>query len=110
MDFKELSQRLELEESEYRELIELFIEISSSDMNTFQLAIQAKNMEQAARSVHSIIGAASNLGLMEVSKLARKIETDVNNNRIQNISESVQMLKSKVDFVAEYIRNEEIFV
>lgn len=110
MDFKELSERLYLEESDYRDLLELFIETSISDLSILQSAVQAKNAEQAARAVHSIKGAADNLGLEEFHEVVKEIEIDISNNRFQNISESSRMLKNKLDVIAELLRGEETFV
>ena len=110
MDFKGLSKRLCLEESEYRDLMALFIATSISDLNIFQSAVQTKNAEQAARAVHSIKGAADNLGLLELGEVVRKIEIDISKNRFQNISESSRMLKNKLDIIAERLRGEETFV
>jgi HPt (histidine-containing phosphotransfer) domain-containing protein len=110
MNFKELSQRLDLEESEYRELIDLFIETSASDLKTFHKAIKENNDEQAAWSVHSIKGAASNLGLMEVYEAARKIELDLTNSQVQDSLELLHLLKDRIDIIAESMKKEEAVV
>ena len=81
MDFKELSERLCLEEDEYKALVELFIETSLSDLNIFRSAVQTRNTGQAAKAVHSVKGAANNLGLTELYDTVRKIEIDLKNNQ-----------------------------
>lgn len=107
MDFKELSERLFLEESEYRDLIGLFIETSIYDLKVFKSAVQAKDAEQASRAIHSIKGAADNLGLLELHEMVKNIEMDISNNQFQNISESSRMLQKKLGVIEELLLREE---
>jgi HPt (histidine-containing phosphotransfer) domain-containing protein len=104
MDFKELAENVGVEEEEYLELIELFIETGMSDLNTLSSAIKEKNAEKAANAAHSLKGAASNLGLMELYKAAKKIEERILNDRLEETAEDTQTLKEKLDIIAEYTR------
>jgi len=104
MNFKELAENLGLEEEEYLELIELFIETGMSDLGTLSSAIKEKNAEKAANAAHSLKGATSNLGLMELYEAAMKIEEGILNNRLEETAEDVQVLKEKLDIIAEYTR------
>jgi len=102
MNFKELAEDLGLEEEEYLELIELFIEIGRSDLNKLQSAIEAGNTANAANAAHSLRGAASNLGLMELSEVAEGIEGKARNDRLEGTAEAARALKEKLDEVAEF--------
>jgi len=104
MNFKELAKNLGLEEEEYLELIELFIETGMSDLDKLQSAIEEGNAEKAANAAHSIKGAASNLGLMEVYGVAKKIENQTRNDRLEGIAESAQALKEKLNEIAGLAR------
>lgn len=104
MNFKELAKNLGLEEEEYLELIELFIETGMSDLDKLQSAIEEGNPEKAANAAHSIKGAASNLGLMEVYEVAKKIEKQTRNDRLEGIAESAQALKEKLNEIAGLAR------
>jgi len=104
MNFKELAKNLGLEEEEYLELIELFIETGMSDLDKLQSAIEEGNPEKAANAAHSIKGAASNLGLMEVYGVAKKIENQTRNDRLEGIAESAQALKEKLNEIAGLAR------
>jgi len=104
MNFKELAENLGLEEEEYLELIELFIETGMSDLDTLSSAIKEKNAEKAANAAHSLKGAASNLGLMELYEAAMKIEEGILNNHLKETAEDAQALKEKLDIIAEYTR------
>jgi len=104
MNFKELAENVGVEEEEYLELIELFIETGMSDLDTLYSAIKEKNAEKAANAAHSLKGAASNLGLMELYEAAMKIEEGILNNRLEETAEDAQALKEKLDIIAEYTR------
>jgi HPt (histidine-containing phosphotransfer) domain-containing protein len=107
MNFKELAENIGLEEEEYLELIELFIETGISDLDKLQSAIEEGNPEKAANAAHSIKGASSNLGLMELYEVARKIEKQTRNDRLEGIAQSAQELKGKLDIIAEHARGSE---
>ena len=104
MDFKELAENVGVEEEEYLELIELFIETGMSDLDTLSSAIKEKNADKAAHAAHSLKGAASNLGLMELYEAAKKIEEGIRNDRLEETAEDAQTLKEKLDIIAEHTR------
>jgi HPt (histidine-containing phosphotransfer) domain-containing protein len=101
MNFKQLAENLGLEEDEYMELIELFIETGISDLEKLNSAIDEGNGEEAANAAHSIKGAAGNLGLVDLSETAKEIEEKARNNRLEEIAESAQALKGKLEEIAE---------
>lgn len=104
MNFRELAENLGIEEELYLELIELFIQTGTSDLDKVQSAVEEGNAEKAANAAHSIKGAASNLGLMEVYGVAKKIEKQTRNDRLEGIAESAQALKEKLNEIAELAR------
>ena len=55
-------------------------------------------------AAHYIKGAASNLGLMEVYEVAKKIEKQTRNDRLEGIAESAQALKEKLNEIAGLAR------
>jgi HPt (histidine-containing phosphotransfer) domain-containing protein len=104
MNFRELAENLGIEEELYLELIELFIQTGTSDLDKVQSAVEEGNAEKAANAAHSIKGAASNLGLMEVYGVAKKIEKQTRNDRLEGIAESAQALKEKLNEIAGLAR------
>ena len=104
MNFVKLAEDLGLEEEEYLELIELFLESGTSDLNQLQAAIEEGDAEKAARAAHSLKGASGNLGLMELHELAKTIEAGVRNNRLKGMAEPVQVLEKKLGVIAELAR------
>jgi len=101
MDIKELAENLGLEEDEYLELLELFIDTGIVDVDKLRSAIEEGNTEEAANAAHSLKGASGSLGLMEIYGLAQKTEKEARNNSLDGLVESVQTLKGQIDSLAE---------
>ena len=101
MNIKELAENLGLEEDEYLELFELFLDTGMADIEKLRSAIEEGNAEEAARAAHSLKGASGNLGLMEIYDVALKSEEEARNNSLDGLAESVQKLKEQLDLIAE---------
>ncbi len=94
MDFKQLADNLGLEQDEYLELIELFINTGHGDLEKLNAAIQSGDSEKAMLSAHSIKGAAGNLGLMAFFKKAAELEIRARKGVLEGASESLLALKN----------------
>jgi len=101
MNIKELAENLGLEEDEYLELLELFIDVGMADIEKLRSAIEEGDAEEAAQAAHSLKGASGNLGLMEIYDVALKSEEEARNNSLDGLDESVQTLKGQLDSLAE---------
>ncbi|RKX60238.1 MAG: hypothetical protein DRP37_05520 [Thermodesulfobacteriota bacterium] len=105
MNFKELAENLGLEEDEYLELIDLFVEVGKTDLDKLQSGIDDGNAEDVAKSAHSLKGASGNLGLMEFFQIAKEIEEKGRNGQLEGTAEAAQALKERLKAVAEFSRN-----
>ena len=74
MDFTALAEKLGLEQDEFIELVELFVETGKPQIVELRNAVEGQDGEGIRRIAHSIKGASGNLGLMEISQEARIIE------------------------------------
>jgi len=104
MNIGELAENLGLEEEEYLELFELFVETSMSDMENLQTAIDEENAEKVAMASHSLKGASGNLGFMELFEVAKKINDEAREGRLDGTSELAQILKEKFNIIASLIQ------
>ena len=104
MNFKELSKNLDLEEEEYIELLELFVETGMADLNELWIAIDMANAEKAARIAHSLKGAALNLGLNEFHELAETIGKTARAGQLEKIAQIAKTLHEKLDTVAGLVK------
>jgi HPt (histidine-containing phosphotransfer) domain-containing protein len=103
MNFKEMGANLGLEEDEYRELVELFVESGSSDFKNIVDGLAAGDADKVMRSAHTIKGASGNLGLADVSDVARAIEERAMKNRLDDLDQSVQTLKGQFEIIQAFV-------
>ena len=97
MNIKESAENLGLEEDEYLELVELFIETSKSDLKNLQSAINNKNIEMIAGIAHSLKGAAMNLGLDSFLELAKSIEKTASDGELEETAKTAEIFQEKLD-------------
>lgn len=103
MNFKELAENLGLEVDEYRELIELFVDTGAADFQKIDEGMSTGDSELVMRSAHTIKGAAGNLGLMDVSETAGIIEENANNNNMDGLSATVDVLKTQFEAIEAFV-------
>jgi HPt (histidine-containing phosphotransfer) domain-containing protein len=99
MDIGELAGKIGLEEEEFLELVEIFVEKSKSDISNFQSAFDKGDIEQVVEAAHSIKGAAGNLGFREIFEIANGIEMDARQNIMEGAPKAVQLIKEKIDLI-----------
>ena len=103
MNFRELSENLSMEEDEYMELIELFIETGISDLKKLQVAVDEANAKKAVDIAHSFKGAALNLGLMEFFEIAKQLERTACDGQLKRTAKVALALKEKLDTIADFV-------
>ena len=101
MNLKALAENLELEEDEYLELVYLFLNTSSSDLNKLQAAIEKGNAQNVAGLAHSVKGAAVTLGLTEIFEYAKKLETNAQANNLKGATRLVRSIQEELDRIAK---------
>ncbi len=106
MNFDDLAKNVEMEKQEFLEMIELFLETSTTDLTSLHSALAKEEGLKAVRAAHSIKGAAANLGLTEIYELAKKIETEALANPVSRTSERILMLREKLGQMTEEFKRE----
>jgi HPt (histidine-containing phosphotransfer) domain-containing protein len=104
MDFKVLGEQLGLDEDEYRELIELFIDSGGSDYQKVLDGLASGDADLVRSSAHTIKGASGNLGLMEVCDVASAIEVCAMNHQLDQVGQAVEKLKSQFEAIQAFAR------
>jgi len=99
MNFKELAENIGLDEDEFLEIVELFIEVSFSDIDHLLSAIEEEDAQKVVEAAHSIKGAAGNLGFMEIFEDAKEVEMKARENSLDGASEAVRIIKEKFDLL-----------
>jgi len=99
MKLTALATALGIEAKECRELLELFLETGQLEIERLGAAFANGDTRQMARIAHTIIGSAGNLGLMEISASARKIELACSHGRLDAAGDAladIQALFNKI--------------
>lgn len=104
MNLKDLSEKVGLEEEEYRELVDLFLETGMADYDRLKGAFDAGDAQQVARSAHTINGAAGNMGIMNVHEVAKRIELAAGESQLNSVSVDVDTLKTLFDEIARFVQ------
>lgn len=102
MNIKELAENLGLEEDEYRELVELFIDTGGADFQKIESGLAKGDADQVMRSAHTLKGAAGNLGFTEISDLAKLIEENADNNILEGLEQAVSTLRSQLESITAF--------
>ena len=87
MDFKQMGEKLGMEEDEFMELVDLFMESGKADYERMTQAIADADPKNIASSAHTLAGASGNLGIMEIHKLAKQIENAANGGILDGLAE-----------------------
>lgn len=99
MKLTALATALGIEAKECHELLELFLETGQLEIDRLTAAFADGDTRQMARIAHTIIGSAGNLGLMEISTSARKIELACITGRLDAVGDEladIQALFNKI--------------
>jgi histidine phosphotransfer protein HptB len=103
MNFKELGEKIGLDEDEYRELVELLLDTGMADFGRLKSGFDSGDARQVARSAHTISGAAGNLGIMALHEVAQRIELAAVENRLESVAGEVAFLKGQFDEIARFL-------
>ncbi len=106
MNFLALAENLGLDEDEFMELADLFIETSISDLAKLEAAAQQQDIEETLKASHSIKGAAGNLGFLNIFEIAKTIEHNARSNSLEGASESVEAIREKIQELSEEVEKQ----
>jgi len=95
MELEKLAERLGLDVEDIRELFELYVETTTSDLAELKKAIETKDAQLAHAKAHSIKGASGNLCLDEMYNLAKEIDDRARVNSLDGLEEIIQSLEEK---------------
>ena len=104
MNLSTLATNLGLEEDEFFELVDLFVETATSDMTKLESAISHGVIEQTVEAAHSIKGAAGNLGFQDIYGLAKQIEMNARQDILEGSLQATQSMKGKLSGVADALK------
>jgi HPt (histidine-containing phosphotransfer) domain-containing protein len=110
MNIVQLAGDLELDEEEYRAILDLFVEASRSDLAAIKAAVATGDAQSAGRAAHSLKGAAANLGLSDMSSTAHTIEEKSRDSRLHETRDAVLSLEEHLAAVERLLGVEQATV
>lgn len=102
MNCKELAENLGLEEEEYLELLELFVETTASNLDRLQSGLAEGDSGEVSEAAHTIKGSSANLGLKKIAESAKGIEERARQNDLKGAADAVETIRGACEqLVAE---------
>ena len=95
MNINALAEAIGLDEEDYRELVELFLETGKADFDQLKAALAEGNAETVSRKAHTLCGAAGNLGIMDVYEAAKRIELTALDHQLDGLSADMNALEGQ---------------
>jgi histidine phosphotransfer protein HptB len=104
MDFKAMGANLGLEEDEFRELIDLFMETGQNDYDSLKAALDGGDCTAAGQYAHTLAGASGNLGLMDLHTAAKDVERAAMDNQLSDASTRAAEMEAMFSALAEFVQ------
>ena len=105
MDFKKMAENIGLDEDEFLDLVELYLETSYGDLNKLQTAANEKDLEAVVERAHSLKGASGNMGFIEIYEVAKEIEMNARDKSLQGAQEAMTALRQQLDSLSDRIKS-----
>jgi HPt (histidine-containing phosphotransfer) domain-containing protein len=103
MDLKELAERIGLEETEYRDMLDLFIESAGADLNKLEAALAAGDAAKAHEASHSFKGSSGSLCLDSLFELAKAIDDQDRQGLLAGLDKKVRQLRTEYEKLASML-------
>ena len=97
MDCRAMAQSLGLEKDEFLEVLTLFFEVSSSDLQNLESGLEKEDAKLVSDAAHSIKGAAMNLGLTDISDIAKGVEMNARESNLNGALEASKTIRQKLE-------------
>ena len=97
MELTKMAENLGLDTECILELLKLYIETTSKDLENAQTAIQKSDLQQVHLSMHSIKGASGNLGFSDLFEIAKAIDDRAIRNALDNLDPLIRDFRSKFE-------------
>ena len=101
MDFKLMAGRLGLDEDEFTELAQLFVDTASSEIKRLEKAIDKGLVQDIVESAHSIKGSGGNLGFMEIFEAGKYIEMQAREDSLEGVSGRIETIRNNIEEIKQ---------
>jgi HPt (histidine-containing phosphotransfer) domain-containing protein len=101
INLRQMAENVGLEEDEYLPLLVLFIETSICHLNELKSDILKGDSRKVYETIHNIRGAAENLGIPDMSEIAKTMELKARKNVLEGAEEVRETLVEKLGSLTE---------
>jgi len=95
------------DEAMFQELLADFVDELPQRINRMDKCIAERDMDGLSRGAHNLKGVSSNLGLLQLSQYAGRLENRASGGYTESVMHDVQALKTMID---EFIRDASDFL
>jgi HPt (histidine-containing phosphotransfer) domain-containing protein len=106
MNIAQLARDVGLDEAEYREILDLFMQVAQVDLASIKAGLASGDAGLVARAAHSIKGASANLGLPELSNEALNIEERSRSDRLEETRDAARALETHLTNITRFLASE----
>ena len=101
METTKLPENIGVDVEDFKELFELYMETTSSDLEQLKAALNAGDAENVHEKAHSIKGASGSLGLNELYETAKAIDDRARANSLDGLENMVQSFSERYEKLVE---------
>jgi HPt (histidine-containing phosphotransfer) domain-containing protein len=106
MNLRELAKSLELGMDEFLEIVGLFLQKSSSDLDEMQAGLNEGDGQKVISAAHSIKGASISIGLTDLCEIARQTEMEAGDNDLRAVSQKILVIRERLQQIAQILEDE----
>lgn len=94
-------ERLGGDEDLYKEVCEIFVTDSKNNIERLKTVLSNKDQEDSTRRLHSLKGAAANIGGVKLSRIAGELEILAREGKLLEIEDKYEVLKESLEELLE---------
>ena len=103
MNLKVQAEKMGLDEEEYVEIVNLFIQTTADNLGQMRAAVETGDVSKIRQETHSLKGAALNLGFWEICEIVERMAMRVRENCWHGLSADIEMIQGRVDRIADWV-------
>ncbi len=97
VDLQKIADELDFDLEDIEMLMEVFIEGAKESLASLKIAIDDNNYDEIFKSAHAIKGSSANLTLMNISDIAKEIESCARQSDTMDYLEKYELLNSMLN-------------
>lgn len=101
MNFKELAESAGLEEDEFLDIVRVFVDTATSDLDRLKAAVGDGAVGEVIEAAHSIKGSAVNFGFDRLRDRAKELEMNARRGSLDGAVDGARLLEEELRLIIE---------